>query len=166
VVKGQSKNDAFFFQRSLTANNLVTAPTLLLFFMSTIPKPSAFTAIFGLKCASCRRGKMFKTPTFSFSKPFEMNKLCPKCEVDLEPEPGFYFGAMFISYGITVWPMLGLMAIFRWGLEWSLFASFAVTLVITAILFVYIFRVSRSMYLNMMVRYKPSRAARAVAADG
>lgn len=94
-----------------------------------------------------------------------MNKYCPKCEVDLEPEPGFYFGAMFISYGITVWPMLGLMAIFRWGLKWSLFASFAVTLVITAILFVYIFRISRSMYLNMMVKYKPSRAARAVAAD-
>lgn len=133
--------------------------------MNKIPKPSVLSTIFGLKCASCRRGKMFKTPTFSFSKPFEMHKHCPKCGVDLEPEPGFYFGAMFISYGITVWPTLGLMAIFRWGLKWSLFASFGMTLVITAILFVYIFRVSRSMYLNMMVKYKPARAAKAVATD-
>ncbi len=131
--------------------------------MSTISKPSVASAIFGLKCATCRRGKMFKTPTFSFSKPFEMNSRCPKCNANLEPEPGFYYGAMFISYAITVWPMLGFMALFRWGLGWSLFGAFGVTLLITAILFVYIFRVSRSMYLNMMVKYKPEAGARAEA---
>ena len=108
---------------------------------------------------------MFKTPTGSFSKPFEMNRHCPKCGADLEPEPGFYFGAMFISYAITVWPILGLMAIFRWGLGWSLYGSFGASLVLTAFLFVYIFRVSRAMYLHMMVRYKPSRAAKAAAAE-
>lgn len=94
-----------------------------------------------------------------------MNRYCPKCEADLEPEPGFYFGAMFISYAITVWPILGLMAIFRWGLNWSLYGSFAASLALTALLFVYIFRVSRSMYLHLMVRYKPGRAAKAAARE-
>ena len=31
-----------------------------------------------------------------------MNETCPHCEVRLEPEPGFYQGAMYVGYGITV----------------------------------------------------------------
>jgi RsiW-degrading membrane proteinase PrsW (M82 family) len=27
---------------------------------------------------------------------------CPVCGVELEPEPGFYWGAMYISYAFTV----------------------------------------------------------------
>ena len=31
-----------------------------------------------------------------------MNSECPNCGVRLEPEPGFYQGAMYVSYGFTV----------------------------------------------------------------
>jgi len=31
-----------------------------------------------------------------------MNKNCSHCDADFEPEPGFYFGAMFVSYAISV----------------------------------------------------------------
>jgi hypothetical protein len=31
-----------------------------------------------------------------------MNTECPHCGVRLEPEPGFYQGAMYVSYGFTV----------------------------------------------------------------
>lgn len=31
-----------------------------------------------------------------------MNTYCPHCEVQLEPEPGFYQGAMYVGYGFTV----------------------------------------------------------------
>jgi hypothetical protein len=31
-----------------------------------------------------------------------MNEACPHCGVRLEPEPGFYQGAMYVSYAITV----------------------------------------------------------------
>jgi hypothetical protein len=31
-----------------------------------------------------------------------MNQRCPHCEVRLEPEPGFYQGAMYVSYAITL----------------------------------------------------------------
>lgn len=30
-----------------------------------------------------------------------MHKHCPNCELDLNPEPGFYWGAMYISYGFN-----------------------------------------------------------------
>ena len=31
-----------------------------------------------------------------------MNERCPVCHVRLEPEPGFYQGAMYVSYAFTV----------------------------------------------------------------
>jgi hypothetical protein len=31
-----------------------------------------------------------------------MHESCPHCGVRLEPEPGFYQGAMYVSYGFTV----------------------------------------------------------------
>ncbi|MGC1241345.1 MAG: DUF983 domain-containing protein [Chryseosolibacter sp.] len=31
-----------------------------------------------------------------------MNETCPHCGVRLEPEPGFYQGAMYVGYGFTV----------------------------------------------------------------
>jgi len=32
----------------------------------------------------------------------EMHDFCPECQAPFSPEPGFYFGAMFISYAFTV----------------------------------------------------------------
>lgn len=118
---------------------------------------SAAHAIFNHKCATCREGDMFSTSSFAFNKPFEMNKACPHCSANLEPEPGFYFGAMFIAYGILVWPLLGLTALFHWGLGWSLVTAFLVNLVIIGFLYAYIFRLSRAIYLNMMVKYQPEK---------
>lgn len=34
-----------------------------------------------------------------------MNDTCEHCGVRLEPEPGFYQGAMYVSYGFTVMGM-------------------------------------------------------------
>lgn len=31
-----------------------------------------------------------------------MNAACEKCAANFDPEPGFYFGAMFVSYAINV----------------------------------------------------------------
>ena len=31
-----------------------------------------------------------------------MNQTCPHCQRRLEPEPGFYQGAMYVGYGFTM----------------------------------------------------------------
>jgi len=45
---------------------------------------------------------MFKFPATRILKFAIMNEKCPHCDVQLEPEPGFYQGAMYVGYGITV----------------------------------------------------------------
>jgi len=53
------------------------------------------------KCPRCGRGNVFKYGALSF-RFTEMHDYCPECNASFEPEPGFYFGAMFISYAFTV----------------------------------------------------------------
>jgi uncharacterized protein (DUF983 family) len=123
--------------------------------MAMFDKHSKGYSIFSLKCPKCHEGDLFESPTFSFRKPFDMPDHCPVCGQNYLPEPGFYYGAMFISYGFTAWLCFGFVALFHWGLGWSVEASFALLLAVCAFFFVYIFRLARSIWINLMVKYDP-----------
>jgi uncharacterized protein (DUF983 family) len=109
-----------------------------------------------LRCPRCHEGKLFKTPTFSYSKPFEMPERCSHCGLDYWPEPGFYYGAMFISYIFTGFFCISFVLALHWGLGWSTGASFGALIAICAIFFVYIFRLARAIWLSINVRYNPN----------
>ncbi len=55
------------------------------------------------KCPNCGDGQIFthKNIYFNFSSN-EMNKTCKKCGFKFEKEPGFFFGAMYVSYALGV----------------------------------------------------------------
>lgn len=53
------------------------------------------------KCPRCGEGAVFKQPLLSIHFA-DMHDSCPQCQATFQPEPGFYFGAMFVSYAITV----------------------------------------------------------------
>ena len=125
--------------------------------MTERKKVSKLNSIVSLKCARCHQGDLFPTSSFSFKEPFEMNKTCAHCELDFEPEPGFYFGAMFISYIISAWFCILFVLFFHWVLDWSLNASFALLIGILAIIFVWFFRFSRSIWLHIVTKSDPSK---------
>lgn len=127
--------------------------------MGIVKKSNKLYSTFNLKCPRCHTGNLFHTPTFSFKKPFDMPESCSKCGQDFEPEPGFYFGAMFISYIFTGFFCLGFTMFLHWVIGWSTAASFAALIAVCAILFVYIFRLARSMWINLNVKYDARRAA-------
>jgi uncharacterized protein (DUF983 family) len=49
---------------------------------------------------------MFSFPATNLTKFNKMNEVCPECGVRLEPEPGFYQGAMYVGYAFTLAVML------------------------------------------------------------
>lgn len=59
-------------------------------------------ALFLGKCPRCHKGDIFKHRLMKISGFWKMHNQCPYCEVTFEPEPGFYFGAMFVSYALSV----------------------------------------------------------------
>lgn len=60
------------------------------------------TALVQGKCPRCREGDMFAYSATNLTKFNKMNEFCPCCNVRLQPEPGFYQGAMYVGYGFTV----------------------------------------------------------------
>lgn len=55
------------------------------------------------ECPNCNKGKVFKDGSFFLSYSFlKMNEYCSHCHSKFEKEPGFFFGAMFVNYALTV----------------------------------------------------------------
>ena len=52
---------------------------------------SPLVGILSNVCPRCHRGRIF-------TGLYRMNSRCPECDLDLEPESGYYLGAMIFSY--------------------------------------------------------------------
>ncbi|OMQ11193.1 DUF983 domain-containing protein [[Flexibacter] sp. ATCC 35103] len=64
---------------------------------------SALTHILSNECPICHKGKVFKDKNIflNFSLP-KMNEYCSHCNYKFQKEPGYFFGAMYVNYGLTV----------------------------------------------------------------
>ncbi|MBK5279223.1 MAG: DUF983 domain-containing protein [Bacteroidia bacterium] len=107
-------------------------------------------ALFSGKCPACRKGDIFKYPLKRITRFSEMHKHCLNCGASFEPEPGFYFGAMFVSYGLSV--MLFIAIWLTLYIFWDPSDFIYVTVIgLGAVLFTPIsFRFSRIVYLYML----------------
>lgn len=112
-------------------------------------------AIFKMRCPRCRKGKLFVEP-FKFSKPLEMPERCSECGQLTEPEPGYYFGAMFISYIWTGWLCIFCVGFTIIFLKWSVLQSFAFLIGAFLLSYFWVMRISRSIYINLDVPYDPN----------
>ena len=78
-----------------------------------------------------------------------MHKNCPVCGVNLEPEPGFYIGAMYISYAFTVAIITIVAIIMAVFFDHPPVWVYVVTVITAVILLLPLtFRLSRSLYLH------------------
>lgn len=83
----------------------------------------------------------------------KMNEKCSHCGFKYQIEPGFFFGAMYVSYGLNV--AVGIAAfIVAYYISESLKTAFISIIVTLLVLFPIIMRLSRSMYINMFVNYE------------
>ncbi|MDU0371812.1 DUF983 domain-containing protein [Hymenobacter sp. ZK17L-C2] len=63
-------------------------------------------ALLQQRCPRCHEGQLFTHSAFNPVRFAEMPERCPVCSQAYEPEPGFYWGAMFISYAFSTAIML------------------------------------------------------------
>lgn len=111
-----------------------------------------------MKCPKCQEGDLFETGSFSFSKPFDMPEKCPNCGQRYFLGPGFYYGAMFISYVMTGFYALifvGSLILF-FHVDWQI--AFGLMVLSMAILFVWFFRTARAIWINVNVKFDPKTA--------
>jgi uncharacterized protein (DUF983 family) len=65
-------------------------------------KPNRLYSVFFNKCPRCGVGDFFITKSAYTPKFDKMHKHCPHCGENLVPEPGFYQGALYMSYSFYV----------------------------------------------------------------
>lgn len=112
------------------------------------------TSMLSCKCPRCRQGDLFVKP-FNIKKPVDMPDNCLVCGQAFMPEPGFYYGAMFVSYIFSGFFFLGLAGLGIMYLHLSLNVTFLFILIIAALTYFPILRISRSVWIHLMVKYDP-----------
>ena len=86
---------------------------------------------------------------------FKMNERCSHCHTKYKIEFFFFFGAMYVSYGVGIAFAVAAFVISFLILKASLTTTF-IAIVITLIVFMpFIIRVSRNIWINFFIHYDP-----------
>lgn len=109
-------------------------------------------SIWKMKCPKCRQSDLFVEP-FDLKTPVKMHVKCSICGQRFEPEPGYYFGAMFISYVWTGWMCIFIVGFCMLVLDWSIGSSFALLIGVAALSYFWVLRISRSMFIHLDVKF-------------
>ncbi|MGK0314541.1 MAG: hypothetical protein ACI86M_000760 [Saprospiraceae bacterium] len=109
-------------------------------------------SIFSKKCPKCRSSKLFIEPMV-LNKPLDMNERCPVCGQNFLPEPGFYYGAMFISYLISSFFFLFVAGVCIIYFDFSVEGAFGLIIFLGLFLYLWLMRISRSIWIHIMIKY-------------
>ncbi len=126
-----------------------------------LKKGSKLYSILTGTCPKCQNESMYvnKNP-YIISETMKMHEHCGYCGLKYKMEPNFFFGAMYVSYGLAVF--LGMvifgiaMFIFKKDMQFS-FISIVIGLIL---LMPWITRLSRNIYINLFISYNKNAAKR------
>lgn len=104
-------------------------------------------AILRLRCPCCLKGKVFRSL-------WRMHDECPECGVGFEREPGFFYGAMYFSYGIGL-ALAAPVSILLFLKGFSEPIIFLVAIAQLAIVSPLLFRYSRVAWIHFDQRWDP-----------
>lgn len=113
-----------------------------------------FYSMFKNKCTRCHQGDIFEDSNpYHLKNIFKMHHKCTHCDLKYEKEPAFFYGAMYVSYGITA----------GWFILWFILQTFFLQLDVFLFIGLFIpsivlisplsFRWSRIIWLYMFYAY-------------
>jgi len=121
-----------------------------------LKKGSKLNSILTGSCPRCQNESMYldKNP-LHLSKLLKMNEKCSHCGLKYQIEPSFFYGAMYVSYGLNV--ALGVAAFITSYviLNSSIKTAFISIIASNVVLFPLVLRWARNVYINMFVSYDP-----------
>lgn len=89
------------------------------------------------------------------SSVLKMNEQCSHCGLKYQIEPSFFYGAMYVSYGLNVGIGIITFLVSYLLFKTSIQTSFIAIIATLIILFPIVLRWSRNIYINMFVSYDP-----------
>ena len=122
---------------------------------------SNIIAVCKLKCPKCHEGNLFiNKNTYQYKGFFDMPDRCPKCNQDFQIETGFYYGAMYSSYAITVAINAIVFLLLTLFFEYNIGIFLIVDAIVLLVTMPYVFKISRAIWLALMVKYDQKAIAK------
>lgn len=110
------------------------------------------------KCPRCHEGNFFETnDPYDLKKFSRMNARCPLCNEDFQREPGYYFGATYVSYGLTVGFGIALFVLFCMIFNFGTIPFLLIFSALLILLLPLFYRFARLIWINLFVNFKAVR---------
>ena len=107
-------------------------------------------------CPRCHEEGMYldKNP-YHLGKIYKMHERCGHCNLKYKIEPSFFYGAMYVSYGVGIAFSIATFIIAKLLIGTSLLNTF-IAIIGTLIVFMpIIMRGSRNIWINLFIKYNP-----------
>lgn len=121
-------------------------------------KGTKLYSIFKRKCPACQEGDFFVSKPYDLKNVGKIHEKCPNCGESFSKEPGFYYGAMYVSYGLGVAMFVAVFILTYWFYPNP--STFIYILMITIAMVVlgpFLYELSKIIWANMFIAYKNNR---------
>jgi uncharacterized protein (DUF983 family) len=122
-------------------------------------KGTKLYSIFTGTCPVCQNESMYTSSNlYNPKKTQEMRERCSHCDTKYKIEPSFFYGSMYVSYGVGV-----AIAMITFGLTYFAFdmSRWNIFLIITSISIIsvpIVIRLSRNIWINIFMDYDKEKA--------
>ena len=122
-----------------------------------LKKGSKLYSILTGTCPKCQKESMYLDQNLlHLGNILKMNEKCSHCGLKYQIEPSFFYGAMYVSYALNVATGIAAFIVSYLIFSTSLKVAFIAIIASIILLFPFILRWSRNIYINMFVSYDPN----------
>tara|TARA_B110000305_G_scaffold233196_1_gene289271 strand:- start:8063 stop:8434 length:372 start_codon:yes stop_codon:yes gene_type:complete len=119
-----------------------------------VNKGSKLYSVLFFKCPACHEGDFFVSHPYDLTKAGDIYKSCSVCQTKFSKEPGFYYGAMYVSYAIAVGLSVSiylLFNVFNYDISVELFLLvYSVFILLSSPL---IYALSKIIWANIFIKF-------------
>ena len=119
-----------------------------------LKKGSKLNSILTGTCPKCQNESMYLDQNpYNLVSTLKMHEKCSHCGFKYQIEPSFFYGAMYVSYGLNVAIGIAVFIISYVFFHASIGSSFIAIVSALVLLYPIVLRASRNLYINMFVSY-------------
>jgi uncharacterized protein (DUF983 family) len=119
-----------------------------------LKKGSTLNSILTGSCPKCHEESMYleKNP-YKLGSLYKMNETCSHCHTQYMIEPSFFYGAMYVSYGLTVAFGVAIFVTLNIILGLKVLPTFIGIVIGIILLMPITARLARNIYINMFIHF-------------
>lgn len=129
------------------------------YIMKKLLQGNPLYSIFTGTCPVCQKASMYETKNpYKLSETLKMHERCPHCDTKFKIEPSFFYGAMYVSYGVGIAFAVAAFVITHFFIGGGLVAGFLAIIGTLLVFAPIIMRLSRNIWINFFFDYNSKKA--------